>query len=314
MCLFVHIIPSTRPSMHPSILFCFQFRVIGGVHPGVYRRACVRINMYLNELTVHMYIVTNWLIFLPDWLPVFFIFGVQISPGYFESSAKHVSSSVTGTTDYFYFQLVKMFLTGDFYGNWLFFSERYNWGVFAHMWRTKTIFGWQEKVLQIFSSPSTWHFVILLSKSRIRQNGGENMEFVFKHSEFLEVAVMSHALSVKLFPSFIQAPRTSLLQSEPRWAPKMWFSRRFARTSRWAGWVFSVKLEPWVFSWKDFPDWKELTVMFIHDCQLKCCHTTKLHSLIFINEKLHFQDFSFSFASSSSFSFQLCTSTLLFLF
>lgn len=207
-----------------------------------------------------------------------------------------------------------MFLTGDFYGNWLFFSERYNWGVFAHTWRTKTIFGWQEKVLLIFSSPSTWHFVTLLSKSRIRQNGGENMEFVFKHSEFLDVAVMSHALPVKLFPSFIQAPRTSLLQSEPRWAPKMWFSRRFARTSRWAGWVFSVKLEPWVFSWKDCPDWKELTVMFIHDCQLKCCHTTKLHSLIFINEKLHFQDFSFSFASSSSFSFQLCTSTLLFLF
>lgn len=226
----------------------------------------------------------------------------------------HISSSVTGTTDYFYFQLVKMFLTGDFYGNWLFFSERYNWGVFAHTWRTKTIFGWQEKVLQIFSSPSTWHFVTLLSKSRIRQNGGENMEFVFKHSEFLDVAVMSHALSVKLFPSFIQAPRTSLLQSEPRWAPKMWFSRRFARTSRWAGWVFSVKLEPWVFSWKVCPDWKELTVIFIHDCQLKCCHTTKLHSLIFINEKLHFQDFSFSFASSSSFSFQLCTSTLLFLF
>lgn len=106
---------------------------------------------------------------------------------------------------------------------------------------------------------------------------------------------MSHALSVKLFLSFCQAPRTSLLQSEPRWAPKMWFSRRFARTSRWAGWVFSVKLEPWVFSWKVFPDWKELTVMFIHDCQLKCCHTTKLHSLIFINEKLHFQDFFFFF-------------------
>lgn len=87
----------------------------------------------------------------------------------------HVSSSVTGTTD-FYFQSVKMFLTGHFYGNWLFFSERYNWGVFvAHTWRTKTILGWQEKVLQIFSSPSTWIFVILLSKSRIRQNSFSNI-------------------------------------------------------------------------------------------------------------------------------------------
>lgn len=182
----------------------------------------------------------------------------------------------------------------------------------AHTWRTKTIFGWQEKVLQIFSSPSTWLFLILLSKSRIRQNRGENMEFVFKHSEFLDVAVMSHALSVKLFPSFCQAPRTSLLQSEPRWAPKMWFSRRFARTSRWAdkSWLsFLSKIRTVSVFLKGFSRLKGADSHVY-----SCCHTTKLHSLIFINEKLHFQDFSFSFASSSSFSFQLCASTLLFLF
>lgn len=106
--------------------------------------------------------------------------------------------------------------------------------------------------------------------------------------------------------SFLPARRTSLHQSEPRWAPKMWFSRRFAKTSRWVdkSWLnFLSKIRIVNVFLKGFSRLKgaDSHVYSVLCAEMFKMFTTKLHSLIFINDKLRFP----GFFSSSFFCFFL---------